>query len=348
MEKLLSISIPTYNRSRELSEIIDALLTVESDDFEIVVTDNVSTDDTERTVRAYSDPRVRYFRNDGAIPPFMNMIHSIWNAQGKYAMHCNDRDILIPERFPALLDFLRGDDYAFVWAPAQSSKKGGVTRVFDGEFDSLMHHAVIHHPTGMVFNRELIGAHLREQDYEQYQEIVNTYDFLMMDLLPYGKSAIYGEGYWAARPAEYIKKNRSGTRVYFSPEMREAMFYGVADHLLFETERSFDAPQREALLKKLYEEFLNLFCKYKLCMADPNETAHYGLDVRFISTAAIEKAFLDFLGRSLSHLREKGCDPALAERIAQQRGHYKAKIAETCLKIDAIVAKKRLRRLIGQ
>ena len=192
MDILLSICIPTYNRIKDLSEVIDSLLRVSSDAFEIVITDNCSTDSTEQTVCGYSDPRVRYCRNESPLPPFLNMIHSIFNGRGKYALYCNDRDLIYPEGVERLLTHLRDQDLAFVWGPAASGKNDGSLMRYTKGFDSLMHHACIHHPTGMIFNRTLIAAHLAEEEYAQFLPYVNTYDFLMLDLMQYGDTAILG------------------------------------------------------------------------------------------------------------------------------------------------------------
>jgi glycosyltransferase involved in cell wall biosynthesis len=66
---LLGIGLPVYNGERYLPEALDSLLAQEFRDFEILVSDNASTDGTEAICRAYAarDPRVRYFRNDGNI-----------------------------------------------------------------------------------------------------------------------------------------------------------------------------------------------------------------------------------------------------------------------------------------
>ncbi len=61
----LSIGIPVYNGERYLSEAIDALLEQSFGDFELLISDNASTDATEQIARAAvsRDPRVAYFRN---------------------------------------------------------------------------------------------------------------------------------------------------------------------------------------------------------------------------------------------------------------------------------------------
>lgn len=183
MEILLSICIPTYNRIKEVTQVVDTLLTIPCEDFEIVITDNCSTDGTEPTIQNYSDARVRYCKNESPLPPFMNMIHSIFNGRGKFALYCNDRDLLYPDGIERLIDVLREHELAFLWGPARSGKSSDSIALFHQGSQSLLNQACIHHPTGMVYNRRLMEKYLKEAEYEQFVPLINTYDFLMLDLM---------------------------------------------------------------------------------------------------------------------------------------------------------------------
>lgn len=60
----LSIGMPVYNGEQYLAEALDALLGQTYRDFELIISDNASTDSTEEICRRYAaqDPRVRYIR----------------------------------------------------------------------------------------------------------------------------------------------------------------------------------------------------------------------------------------------------------------------------------------------
>jgi glycosyltransferase involved in cell wall biosynthesis len=58
-----SIVIPTYNRSHLLRHVIERVQQQSFHDFEIIVSDDCSTDDTSGVVRSMTDERIRYFRN---------------------------------------------------------------------------------------------------------------------------------------------------------------------------------------------------------------------------------------------------------------------------------------------
>lgn len=61
----ISIVIPTFNRVGLLVKAIESVLVQDAPSFEVVISDNASTDETESVVRRYcADPRVRYWRNE--------------------------------------------------------------------------------------------------------------------------------------------------------------------------------------------------------------------------------------------------------------------------------------------
>lgn len=349
---LLSICIPTYNRIQEVTQIIDSLLALSNEEFEVVITDNCSTDGTEAMIQAYSDVRVRYCKNENPLPPFMNMIHSIFNGSGKYALYCNDRDLLHPDGIERLIEVLRQTEVAFLWGPAKTVKSSDSLNVYKQGIQSLLNQACIHHPTGMVYNRSMMKQYLKESDYEQFVPLINTYDFLMLDLMQYGDTAVYDGGYWNARPAAYIKKHASGTaekrnvdiaKLYFSPEMREKMFYGFVTRILLENKYDLSEEEEIAVLLKLYAEFGSLFCKYKVCMSDENETAHYGIERRFVSTLEILKRYSEFFDRSIEFLKDKGIKQEVINTITKNKVDLRRKIVLGCLKADAVIIYLRLK-----
>ncbi|WP_458189240.1 glycosyltransferase family 2 protein [Haladaptatus sp. NG-WS-4] len=56
----VSVVIPTYNREDTLGDAIDSVLGQTYTDFELIIVDDGSTDNTENAVKGYNDPRLRY------------------------------------------------------------------------------------------------------------------------------------------------------------------------------------------------------------------------------------------------------------------------------------------------
>jgi glycosyltransferase involved in cell wall biosynthesis len=97
----LSVGLPVYNGQRYLPEALDALLGQSFTDFELIISDNASTDATEEICRRYAakDPRIRYIRQPRNIGLNPNHNFVLREARGelfKWAAHDDlyGRDLL--------------------------------------------------------------------------------------------------------------------------------------------------------------------------------------------------------------------------------------------------------------
>jgi glycosyltransferase involved in cell wall biosynthesis len=92
----ISVCIPTYNSARYLREAIDSVLQQDFDDYELVVCDNASTDDTPEICRSYKDGRVRYLRFEELTNQSGNFNRCLKEAKGEYLTLLHADDFLLP------------------------------------------------------------------------------------------------------------------------------------------------------------------------------------------------------------------------------------------------------------
>jgi glycosyltransferase involved in cell wall biosynthesis len=110
MKPTVTIGIPTYNRADKfLRSAIDSALGQTWEDIEIIVSDNCSTDDTPEIVAGYSDPRIRYVRQQTNIGPNNNFNFCVENARGHYFLLFPDDDQIDPDMIEACMDVANGD-----------------------------------------------------------------------------------------------------------------------------------------------------------------------------------------------------------------------------------------------
>ncbi|MDB5602258.1 MAG: glycosyl transferase, group 2 family protein [Xanthobacteraceae bacterium] len=118
---IVSVLITTYNRSRLLRRAIDSVLMQDFTDFEIVIIDDCSTDDTTAVVASYNDPRIRYLRNEtnvgsqlGDRAILRRFIYEL--MRGKYWVYlCDDDYWLFPDLLRRQVDaFSTYDDVVMV------------------------------------------------------------------------------------------------------------------------------------------------------------------------------------------------------------------------------------------
>jgi len=113
--RLLSVGLPVFNGENYLESALDSVLSQTFDDFELVVSDNASTDRTAELVlsRASADDRIRYVRhpeNLGAAPNY-NSTLAMSEASRYYVWIAHD-DVLYPRFFEVCIDALEADPAA--------------------------------------------------------------------------------------------------------------------------------------------------------------------------------------------------------------------------------------------
>ena len=107
MAKVLSVCIASYNKSEITNSLVKNVLTCSNPEMEVVVVDNASPDDTIEQLGLIKDERLRVIRNEENIGGSRNLVKSLYAAQGKFCLYCNDRDIIYPEKLSSFIDFLK-------------------------------------------------------------------------------------------------------------------------------------------------------------------------------------------------------------------------------------------------
>lgn len=95
---LVSVIIPTYNRSEYLKRAINSVLNQTMPDYEIIIVDDGSTDDTERVVRKYADKRIRYVKHRQRKGGSAARNTGILAARGSLIAFLDDDDEWLPRK----------------------------------------------------------------------------------------------------------------------------------------------------------------------------------------------------------------------------------------------------------
>lgn len=92
----VSVCIATYNRAQYLRATISSALEQRFRDFEVVVSDDGSSDQTAEVVRSFSDGRIRYLRNPRNLGLWGNTNQCLAEARGDYVIFLQDDDAMLP------------------------------------------------------------------------------------------------------------------------------------------------------------------------------------------------------------------------------------------------------------
>lgn len=110
---LVSIVTPTWNCGKFIAETIESVLAQSYRNWEMLIVDDCSTDNTQEIVEKYSDPRIKYHcleRNSGAAVARNTALRM---AKGRWIAFLDSDDLWKPEKLERQLRFMVENNYAF-------------------------------------------------------------------------------------------------------------------------------------------------------------------------------------------------------------------------------------------
>jgi glycosyltransferase involved in cell wall biosynthesis len=96
MQPLFTVITVTYNSAKFLDETIQSVLAQKFGDFELLVGDDNSTDETWQLIGSYNDPRIRKYRNEVNLGEYANRTRAIQTASGRYILFIDGDDRMYP------------------------------------------------------------------------------------------------------------------------------------------------------------------------------------------------------------------------------------------------------------
>ena len=105
-EPLLSVVMPVYNGQLYIGHAIDSILQQTMGDFELIIIDDASTDDTLTIINSYHDKRIKTYRNQDNLGNYPSRNIGMKNAVGKYIAVMDADDICMMNRFEKQVQFM--------------------------------------------------------------------------------------------------------------------------------------------------------------------------------------------------------------------------------------------------
>ena len=100
----ISVCMPMFNASRYLRECIDSILAQTFTDFELLIADDGSSDNSVEIVESYTDPRIRLIRRPHDYIATLNCLLS--EARGEYIARMDADDVMLPNRLQLQVDYM--------------------------------------------------------------------------------------------------------------------------------------------------------------------------------------------------------------------------------------------------
>lgn len=104
---MISILMPAYNASKYIDKSIESILAQSHTDFELLICDDCSTDDTWTKISSFNDHRIKRYKNTENLGYLKTSNFLISKAQGMHISFQDADDYSSPERFLRLIDHLK-------------------------------------------------------------------------------------------------------------------------------------------------------------------------------------------------------------------------------------------------
>lgn len=225
MNPRVSIITGYYNRSHALKITIDSIMNQSYEDFEFIIFNDCSTDDTrdvlDSIVNEYNDPRIKVINHEKNIGFVQGMINAIELSNGEYICVQGSGDYSYPERVKMQVDLLDHRlDVGVVGSYYENYVEStGISRVRYKDaskinFDSLLKNNIFSH--GEVMYRkgiyDKVGGYRKEfvncQDYDLWLRMIQVSKLANVEELLYRRYVRYdGVSY---DPNQFIKQVRYG------------------------------------------------------------------------------------------------------------------------------------------
>ena len=142
--ELVSIIMPAYNCERFIKESIDSVIAQTYSNWELLIVDDCSTDDTEAIVATYNDPRIHYQRNTHNSGAAETRNNALRVAKGRYIAFLDSDDLWQSDKLEKQIAFMEQNNYAFTYSDYQIIHEDGSPL-----------HKILHMPSSLTYHQYL-------------------------------------------------------------------------------------------------------------------------------------------------------------------------------------------------
>ena len=191
MNPKISVILPVYNAEKTIAESIQSILNQTYDDFELILINDGSTDNSEQIILTFQDKRINYYINEGNKGLIYTLNRGIELAHGEYIARMDADDRSLPQRFEKQVKIL--NDFSNIVVCGTQIKGFGIPGAESFKYISkersadikryLIINSAIVHPSAMIRRKTLIDNHIRyknylhAEDYKLWTDLVEFGDF---------------------------------------------------------------------------------------------------------------------------------------------------------------------------
>lgn len=112
IDGLVSVIMPSWNTGRFIGESIRSVLNQTYGNWELIIVDDCSTDNTDEVVASFQDDRIRYFHNEHNSGAALTRNRALREARGEWIAFLDSDDLWTPEKLEYQLRFMEEHGYS--------------------------------------------------------------------------------------------------------------------------------------------------------------------------------------------------------------------------------------------
>lgn len=111
VEGLVSIIMPSWNTERFIAETIQSVIEQTYENWELLIVDDCSSDNTDEVVASFKDDRIKYFHNERNIGAALTRNRAMQEAKGEWIAFLDSDDLWMPEKLELQIAFMKENGY---------------------------------------------------------------------------------------------------------------------------------------------------------------------------------------------------------------------------------------------
>lgn len=113
VDGLVSIIMPSWNTGNFIAESIQSVINQTYKNWELIIVDDCSTDNTDEVVKSFKDKRIRYLKNEKNSGAAITRNRAISEAKGEWIAFLDSDDLWLDEKLEKQLKFMGEHGYVF-------------------------------------------------------------------------------------------------------------------------------------------------------------------------------------------------------------------------------------------
>lgn len=114
-KELVSIIMPSYNTGKFIEETINSVISQTYSNWELIIVDDCSTDNTDEILKNINDDRIIYLKNEKNSGAAVSRNKALREAKGRWMAFLDSDDLWVPQKLEKQIKFMKGNGYYFTY-----------------------------------------------------------------------------------------------------------------------------------------------------------------------------------------------------------------------------------------